>query len=142
MREQKSGELLLHVLDYRGRDFVMLGRSRWHGGGGKLLVCDVGALIGERGWCPGLSPLALPYGRPGGPGPGSAKGLYMARWNWTQRVGKSWIGAKQERARTRTKNGHDETQMFAVGRLDTIYLIWESPSDNLSRDAGYLRVSS
>ncbi len=29
-----------------------------------------------------------------------------------------------------------------AGRLDTIYLLWETPSGNLSRDAGYLRVPS
>ena len=44
------------------------------------------------------------------------------------------------RKRMRTKN--NETQMFAAGHLDTIYLVWESPSSNLSRDAGYLRVPS
>ena len=43
--------------------------------------------------------------------------------------------------RTKTR-GRDETQMFAAGRLDTIYLLWESPSGKLSRDAGYSCVPS
>ncbi len=34
----------------------------------------------------------------------------------------------------------DKTQMFAAGCLDTIYLLWESPLSDLSRDPGYLRV--
>ena len=44
--------------------------------------------------------------------------------------------------RHETRNRQDDTQMFAAGRVDTIYLLLESPSGHLSRDASYLRVPS
>ena len=52
----------------------------------------------------------------------------------------------QSSVRTKTRGGQgQETRkklMFAAGRLDTIYLLWENPSGDLSRNAGYLRVPS
>ena len=75
--------------------------------------------------------------------------MLEARWQrprvckWTV-YGKVELDSKagQERARTGTRTRRDKTLMFAAGRLDTIYLLWESPSGNLSRDADYLRVPS
>ena len=53
------------------------------------------------------------------------------------------VGEAGQHAMQRAQEDGKRTRRYRCsGYLDTIYLLCESPSGNLSRDAGYLRIPS
>jgi hypothetical protein len=62
-----------------------------------------------------------------------------------EQKGVNGVGTAGQHAKQCAHEDENETRQntdFTAGHPDTIYLSWESPSGDLSRDDGYLRVPS